>query len=206
MPPVSKFYLIVNPLLLTLRVYTGGGGSSWGNHQDIFHKILLQCTKLIRILFETSRSQRHCSWVCECKIVLVKSYWSEFSRGNSSFLPHTALHNAMNLKFWPVCHFTNEADCATSLFNFLDPWNIGFWSLKWSQVTWHSHWHQELLWFINVHLCWKVRVPQFEKCVGIWGFSSPYFPALQRKSLYSVWMRQNMNQKISEYGHFLRSA
>ena len=46
------------------------------------------------------------------------------------------------------------------------------------------------------------------KSVRIRSFSGPYFPAfeLNTERYYSVRMRENTDQKNSEYGHFLRSA
>ena len=76
--------------------------------------------------------------------------------------------------------FTNEDHYMTSIFNFLDQWNISFWPVKSSKVTWHSNWRHELSSFIKVHLRWKVQVAHV-KSVRIWNFSSQYFPA-------SVWI------------------
>ena len=67
--------------------------------------------------------------------------------------------------------FTNKVDFITSILNFLDPWNIGFWSVKFSKLTRHGNWSHELLLFIKVHLRWKVQVPHFLKSVHIWSFS-----------------------------------
>ena len=67
--------------------------------------------------------------------------------------------------------FTNKVDFITSILNFLDPWNIGFWSVKFSKLTRHGNWSDELLLFIKVHLRWKVQVPHFLKSVHIWSFS-----------------------------------
>ena len=49
------------------------------------------------------------------------------------------------------------------------------------------------------------------KSVGIWSYSGPYFLAFGLKlilfiSSYSIRLRENKYQKISEYGHFLRSV
>ena len=46
------------------------------------------------------------------------------------------------------------------------------------------------------------------KSVPIWSFFGPYFPALgmNTESPCSVRMRQNTDQKNSEYRHFSRSA
>ena len=43
------------------------------------------------------------------------------------------------------------------------------------------------------------------KNVRIRSFSVPCFPAFGLNTLYSVQMRENSDQKIAEYGHFLRS-
>ena len=42
------------------------------------------------------------------------------------------------------------------------------------------------------------------KSVRIWSYSGPYFPVFNI-SPYSIRMRENADQYISEYGHFLRS-
>ena len=45
------------------------------------------------------------------------------------------------------------------------------------------------------------------KSVRIWNFSSPYFSGfglITERYPYSVRIRENMNQKNSEYGHFSR--
>ena len=44
------------------------------------------------------------------------------------------------------------------------------------------------------------------KSVRIRQFSGPYFPAFGLNTEYSVRMRENTEQKNSEYGHFLRSG
>ena len=48
----------------------------------------------------------------------------------------------------------------------------------------------------------------YVKSVRIWSFSGPYFPAIglnTERSPYSVRMRENTDQKNSEYGLFSRS-
>ena len=50
---------------------------------------------------------------------------------------------------------------------------------------------------------WKLRV----KSVRIRSFSGHYFPAFGLNTeRYSVWMRENKDQKNFEYGHFSRSV
>ena len=110
----------------------------------------------------------------------MKIYWSEFSRGNSNFLSFTALHNAMNLKFWPMWPFYKWRSLYDVNFQLSWPMKYYFWPVKSSKVTWHSNWRRELSSFIKVHLRWKVRVAHV-KSVRIWNFSSQYFPA-------SVWI------------------
>ena len=46
------------------------------------------------------------------------------------------------------------------------------------------------------------------KSVCIWSFSGPYFPTFRQNSIspYSVRMRENADQKNSEYEHLLRSV
>ena len=59
----------------------------------------------------------------------------------------------------------------------------------------------------------KINDFHYVKSVRIRSFFDPNFPTirteywdLQSKSPYSVRMRENADQKSSEYGHFLRSA
>ena len=103
--------------------------------------------------------------------------------------------------------FTNEDHCMTSIFNFLDQWNIifGLWNpQKWRDIATDV---------VNCHrlsrctsgekfelLTWKVSVFGIF-LVSIFLHLSEYLD-LQSKSPYSVWMRENMNKKNSEYGHF----
>ena len=60
---------------------------------------------------------------------------------------------------------------------------------------------------IELSLCFRLKM-NWIKQVRIWTFSGPYFLAvgLQNKYLYSVRMRENKDQKNSEYGHFSRSV
>ena len=46
------------------------------------------------------------------------------------------------------------------------------------------------------------------RSIRIWSFSGPYFPTFRQNSIspYSVRMRENADQRNSEYEHFLRNV